>query len=188
MIVEWPLATPIIGLSKSLVLVAHRVVHRAVGRAGDALGDVLRAFVVGHGGCRKRKRAGERAIIGQAFRLSGRPSSHSPPEPRVPASITSIPSPCQLGPISIHWYGLMYLIGFALFLLLGRLRSRDAWRDMVGAGRRRSAVLRDDRRHRRRSARPRASSTGRCRTTSRIRSRSSRCGRAAWHRTAAFSA
>ena len=40
------------------------------------------------------------------------------------------PVALQLGPISIRWYGLMYLIGFALFLLLGRLRSRDAWRDM----------------------------------------------------------
>ena len=40
------------------------------------------------------------------------------------------PIALQLGPISIRWYGLMYLTGFALFLLLGRLRSRDAWRDM----------------------------------------------------------
>jgi phosphatidylglycerol:prolipoprotein diacylglycerol transferase len=40
------------------------------------------------------------------------------------------PVALQLGPISIRWYGLMYLIGFALFLVLGRLRSRDAWRDM----------------------------------------------------------
>ena len=36
----------------------------------------------------------------------------------------------QLGPLAIRWYGLMYLIGFVLFLVLGRLRSRDAWRDM----------------------------------------------------------
>jgi phosphatidylglycerol:prolipoprotein diacylglycerol transferase len=40
------------------------------------------------------------------------------------------PVALQFGPISIRWYGLMYLIGFALFLVLGRLRSRDAWRDM----------------------------------------------------------
>jgi len=40
------------------------------------------------------------------------------------------PVALQLGPLSIRWYGLMYLIGFALFLLLGRLRSHDAWRDM----------------------------------------------------------
>lgn len=36
----------------------------------------------------------------------------------------------SLGPLSVRWYGLMYLLGFALFLILGRLRARDAWRDM----------------------------------------------------------
>ena len=40
------------------------------------------------------------------------------------------PVALQLGPISILWYGLMYPIGFSMFLVLGRLRSRDAWRDM----------------------------------------------------------
>jgi phosphatidylglycerol:prolipoprotein diacylglycerol transferase len=40
------------------------------------------------------------------------------------------PVAIQIGPLAIRWYGLMYLIGFALFLILGRLRSRDAWRDM----------------------------------------------------------
>jgi phosphatidylglycerol:prolipoprotein diacylglycerol transferase len=40
------------------------------------------------------------------------------------------PIALQIGPLAIRWYGLMYLIGFALFLILGRMRSRDAWRDM----------------------------------------------------------
>jgi phosphatidylglycerol:prolipoprotein diacylglycerol transferase len=40
------------------------------------------------------------------------------------------PIALQIGPLAIRWYGLMYLIGFALFLILGRLRSRDGWRDM----------------------------------------------------------
>jgi phosphatidylglycerol---prolipoprotein diacylglyceryl transferase len=35
-----------------------------------------------------------------------------------------------IGPLAVRWYGLMYLIGFALFLLLGRLRARDRWRGM----------------------------------------------------------
>jgi phosphatidylglycerol:prolipoprotein diacylglycerol transferase len=35
-----------------------------------------------------------------------------------------------IGPVSVRWYGLMYLLGFVLFMLLGRLRTRDAWRDM----------------------------------------------------------
>ncbi len=34
------------------------------------------------------------------------------------------PVAISLGPLSIHWYGLMYLIGFALFILLGRYRIK----------------------------------------------------------------
>jgi len=34
------------------------------------------------------------------------------------------PIAVQLGPISVRWYGLMYLLGFAAGLLLGRLRIR----------------------------------------------------------------
>ena len=36
----------------------------------------------------------------------------------------------SIGPLAIRWYGLMYLIGFLLFLVLGKLRARDPWRDM----------------------------------------------------------
>jgi phosphatidylglycerol:prolipoprotein diacylglycerol transferase len=32
----------------------------------------------------------------------------------------------SLGPIAIHWYGLMYLMAFAQFLLLGKLRLKQA--------------------------------------------------------------
>jgi phosphatidylglycerol:prolipoprotein diacylglycerol transferase len=34
------------------------------------------------------------------------------------------PVAIYLGPLSIHWYGLMYLLGFALFMLLGRYRIK----------------------------------------------------------------
>jgi phosphatidylglycerol---prolipoprotein diacylglyceryl transferase len=34
------------------------------------------------------------------------------------------PVALQLGPVSIHWYGLTYLLAFGLFLWLGRLRLR----------------------------------------------------------------
>ncbi len=34
------------------------------------------------------------------------------------------PVALRLGPLSIHWYGITYLVGFALFLWLGRLRLR----------------------------------------------------------------
>jgi phosphatidylglycerol:prolipoprotein diacylglycerol transferase len=41
------------------------------------------------------------------------------------------PIAIELGPLAIRWYGLMYLLGFALFLLLGKLRAKDPWREMT---------------------------------------------------------
>ncbi|QBJ77129.1 prolipoprotein diacylglyceryl transferase [Aquitalea sp. USM4] len=35
------------------------------------------------------------------------------------------PVAIHLGPLAIHWYGLMYLLGFGLFLLLGNVRIRQ---------------------------------------------------------------
>lgn len=34
----------------------------------------------------------------------------------------------SLGPLAVRWYGLMYLVGFVFFIVLGRWRARDAWR------------------------------------------------------------
>ena len=34
------------------------------------------------------------------------------------------PIALRLGPLAVHWYGLMYLIGFMLFMALGNLRIR----------------------------------------------------------------
>ena len=34
----------------------------------------------------------------------------------------------ELGPIAVHWYGLMYLIGFAFAWWLGRRRAAQPWR------------------------------------------------------------
>lgn len=36
----------------------------------------------------------------------------------------------SVGPLAVHWYGLMYLLGFAAFWGLGRLRARQTWRLM----------------------------------------------------------
>ena len=37
----------------------------------------------------------------------------------------------SIGPLSVHWYGLMYLVGFACFWFLGTYRAKkDAWRQM----------------------------------------------------------
>ena len=38
------------------------------------------------------------------------------------------PVAIAIGPVKVHWYGLMYLIAFVLGWWLGRLRTRDAWR------------------------------------------------------------
>lgn len=45
------------------------------------------------------------------------------------------PVAIHLGPLAVHWYGLMYLLGFALFLWLGKLRirkfNRSGWDDRM---------------------------------------------------------
>ncbi len=42
------------------------------------------------------------------------------------------PIAISIGPIAVHWYGLMYLVGFALFWGLGTWRiRRDAWRGLT---------------------------------------------------------
>jgi phosphatidylglycerol:prolipoprotein diacylglycerol transferase len=42
------------------------------------------------------------------------------------------PVAISLGPLQVRWYGLMYLIGFALFFFLGRYRARkDPWRGVT---------------------------------------------------------
>ena len=40
------------------------------------------------------------------------------------------PIALQIGPVAIHWYGLMYLIGFALVWLLGRWRINRGYTDL----------------------------------------------------------
>jgi phosphatidylglycerol:prolipoprotein diacylglycerol transferase len=41
--------------------------------------------------------------------------------------IHPLPDPIaiSIGPLSVHWYGLMYLLAFGLFILLGRLRIKQ---------------------------------------------------------------
>lgn len=45
------------------------------------------------------------------------------------------PVAIHLGPLSVHWYGLMYLLGFVLFLWLGKMRirslKRPGWDDKM---------------------------------------------------------
>lgn len=50
------------------------------------------------------------------------------------------PIALSLGPLQIHWYGLMYLLGFISALILGSLRSKQSWQpgiknhDLVSEG------------------------------------------------------
>jgi phosphatidylglycerol:prolipoprotein diacylglycerol transferase len=37
----------------------------------------------------------------------------------------------SIGPLAVRWYGLMYLVGFVVFVLLGRWRARESWRGMT---------------------------------------------------------
>ena len=41
------------------------------------------------------------------------------------------PIAVQVGPLAVHWYGLMYLIGFTLFYLLGLYRCRQEWLSLI---------------------------------------------------------
>ncbi|MEM1088803.1 MAG: prolipoprotein diacylglyceryl transferase [Pseudomonadota bacterium] len=43
------------------------------------------------------------------------------------------PVAIQLGPLKVHWYGLMYLLGFLTFLLLGNYRARQPGSDWTEA-------------------------------------------------------
>ena len=36
-----------------------------------------------------------------------------------------------LGPLSVRWYGVMYLLGFAAFWILGRIRAKESWRGIT---------------------------------------------------------
>jgi phosphatidylglycerol:prolipoprotein diacylglycerol transferase len=38
------------------------------------------------------------------------------------------PVALQLGPFAVRWYGLMYLVGFVSFIVLGKIRARQTWR------------------------------------------------------------
>ena len=42
------------------------------------------------------------------------------------------PAAIRIGSFAIHWYGLMYLMAFVQFLLLGRLRIRSPQYQVLG--------------------------------------------------------
>ncbi|MFX6027573.1 prolipoprotein diacylglyceryl transferase family protein, partial [Acinetobacter baumannii] len=42
------------------------------------------------------------------------------------------PIAIHIGPLAVHWYGLMYLLAFAQFIALGRLRIKQPHLAAVG--------------------------------------------------------
>ena len=50
------------------------------------------------------------------------PSAHSHMTPFMHPQLD--PVAISIGPLSVHWYGLMYLVAFVLFVVLGRLHAR----------------------------------------------------------------
>ncbi|MGK5018931.1 prolipoprotein diacylglyceryl transferase [Janthinobacterium sp. LB2P10] len=42
------------------------------------------------------------------------------------------PIAIQIGPLAVHWYGLMYVLAFALFIILGRVRIKQAHIAVLG--------------------------------------------------------
>jgi phosphatidylglycerol:prolipoprotein diacylglycerol transferase len=42
------------------------------------------------------------------------------------------PIAIQIGPLAVHWYGLMYVLAFALFIILGRVRIKQPHIAMLG--------------------------------------------------------
>lgn len=42
------------------------------------------------------------------------------------------PVAIAIGPLKVHWYGLMYLVGFALALLIGHFRAKKPWHNWTG--------------------------------------------------------
>lgn len=41
------------------------------------------------------------------------------------------PIALSVGPLAIRWYGLMYLLGFMCFWILGRMRTKESWRGIT---------------------------------------------------------
>src|SRR6185369_3148983 len=121
-------------LGEVVGLVAHRVIHRAVGRARHAFGDVPGAAVHAHAKrpvwclVRKMRRTyrSARAAGGSAFAATialGFFDGGLSPMLVHPQFDPVALDLWRIGiPIAVHWYGLTYLVAFALFLWLARLR------------------------------------------------------------------
>src|SRR5690348_4240782 len=114
-IVLWPLATPTMALSKSA---SPKPTARSIARLGE------RAMPPGSGRGRGSSARGKPHSDGQRGGVQySRPPGCGITTPML-VHPQFDPVAFHVGPLAVRWYGLMYLAGFVLFVVLGRRRAR----------------------------------------------------------------
>src|SRR5437899_11322076 len=114
--VEWPLATPTIAFSKSP---SPKPTARSIARFGERAAPWVMVLLLQLSAMGKTPDA-ENQLRFDCILLE------SAPRPSMLVHPNFDPVAISLGPIAIRWYGLMYLVGFAVSYGLGRLRIARA--------------------------------------------------------------
>src|SRR5439155_211826 len=114
--VEWPLATPTIAFSKSP---SPKPTARNIARFGERAAPWVMVLLLQLSAMGKTPNA-ENQLRFDCILLE------SAPQPAMLVHPNFDPVAISLGPIAIRWYGLMYLVGFAVSYGLGRLRIARA--------------------------------------------------------------
>src|SRR2546428_1193244 len=114
--VEWPLATPTIAFSKSP---SPKPTARNIARFGERAAPWVMVLLLQLSAMGKTPNA-ENQLRFDCILLE------SAPRPAMLVHPNFDPVAISLGPIAIRWYGLMYLVGFAVSYGLGRLRIARA--------------------------------------------------------------
>src|SRR5947208_16239673 len=114
--VEWPLATPMIAFSKSP---SPNPTARSIARFGERAAPWVMVLLLQLSAMGKTPDA-ENQLRFDCILLE------TAPRPAMLVHPNFDPVAISLGPIAIRWYGLMYLVGFAVAFWLGRLRIARA--------------------------------------------------------------
>src|SRR6266508_4143345 len=114
--VEWPFATPTIALSKSP---SPKPTARSIARLGERASPWVMVLLLQLSAMGKTPNA-ENQLRFACILLE------SAPQPFMLVHPNFDPVAISLGPIAIRWYGIMYLVGFAVAFWLGRLRIARA--------------------------------------------------------------
>src|SRR5260370_19086263 len=115
-IVEWPLATPTIAFWKSP---SPNPTARSIARLGERASPWVMVLLLQLSATGKTPNA-ENQLRFDCILLE------SAPRPSMLVHPNFDPIAISLGPIAIRWYGITYLVGFALSYWLGRLRIARA--------------------------------------------------------------